>query len=50
MSRWIDDCTVKQSARLYHRFDNARGSDFIRAVAVELDVMEIIEEELSVLR
>ena len=21
--RWIDDCTTEQSARLYHKFDNA---------------------------
>ena len=33
--RWVDDCIVEQSARLYHKFDNARGSGCARAEAVE---------------
>ena len=46
MPRWIENCTSKQSARLYHKFDNARGSDFARVMVVELDVTETMEEDL----
>ena len=46
MPRCIDDCIIEQSARLYHRFENNRGSDFARAVAVKLDVTETMKEEL----
>ena len=46
MLRWIDDCTSEQSARLYHKFDNARGSDFAKVVAVKLDAEETMEKEL----
>ena len=38
--RWIDKCTAEQSARLYHKVDNAR------ARSMELDVVEIMKEEL----
>ena len=31
MPRWIDNRIVKQSAWTYHKFDNARGSDYARA-------------------
>ena len=46
MSRGINNCTAEQSARLYHKFDNARGSNYARAGLVELDVAETMEEEL----
>ena len=46
MLRCIENCITEQSARLYHKFDNAQGSDYTRAVATELDVVEIMEEEL----
>ena len=46
MPRWIENCTSQQSALLYHKFDNARGSDFARVVVVELDAVETMEEEL----
>ena len=36
-SRWVDDCITKQSAQLYHKFDNARGSDYAKARAMEQD-------------
>ena len=42
--RWIENCTAKESARLHHKFDNARGSDRAQAVAVELDTAETILE------
>ena len=44
--RWIENCTTKQSARLYHKFDNTRGSDFARVVVAKLDAVETMEEEL----
>ena len=31
-----DNCTTEQSARLYHKFDNTRGSDCAQARVVEL--------------
>ena len=34
--RWIDKCTTEHSARLYHKFDNARGSDYARVGSTEL--------------
>ena len=42
--RWIDDCIVKYSARLYHKFDNTRVSDYARSGSVELDAKETWEE------
>ena len=42
--RWIDNCIAEQSAQLYHKFDNARGSNYARARSVELDVAETMEE------
>ena len=44
LPRWIDNCTTEQSARLYHKFDNALNSDYTRAGSVELDVAETMEE------
>ena len=44
MSRWIDNCITEQSAQLYHKFDNARGSDYARVGSVELDASKTIEE------
>ena len=44
--RGIENYTVKKSAWLYKKFNNARGSDFARAVATELDATETMEEEL----
>ena len=41
MLRWIDNCTTEQSALLYHKFDNARGSDYTRARYMELDVVAL---------
>ena len=35
--RWINNHTVEQSAWIYHKFDNTRGSDYARAGSVELD-------------
>ena len=46
MPRCIDDCIVEQSAWLYHRFENDRGSYFARAIVVKLDVAKTMEEEL----
>ena len=46
MPRWIDDRTAEQSARLYHKVDNARGSDYARYGAMVLNVAETTEEEL----
>ena len=46
MSSWINECTTKQSAWLYHKVDNDRGSDFARAIATELDVAETMEKEM----
>ena len=40
MLRWVDDCIVEQSAQLYHKADNARGSDYARSGLVE-KVMQI---------
>ena len=37
MVRWINNCTAEQSARLYHKYDKAQGSDFARVVATEMD-------------
>ena len=44
--RWIDNRIAEQSARIYHKFDNARGSNYALAGSVELDVAETMEEEL----
>ena len=40
VSRWIDNCTTKYSARLYHKFGNTRANDYARVGSVELDVVE----------
>ena len=29
-------CTAKYSGQLYHKFDNAQGSDYARSLSVEL--------------
>ena len=42
--RWIDNCTAKQSALLYHKFNNARCSDYARAGLMEPDALETMEE------
>ena len=47
MLRWIENYIAKQSVRLYHKFDNARGSGYARVVATELDVAETMEELLE---
>ena len=44
MSRWVDGCIAKQSARLYHKAHRARGSDYARTVKVEPGAMETREE------
>ena len=44
MPRSVDDCIAEQSARLYHKANNARGSNFARTVTIELGVMETQEE------
>ena len=41
---WIDNCTVKWSAPLYHKFDNVRGSNYARAGSVKLDATKTMEE------
>ena len=46
MSRWIENCTTEQSARLYHKFDNAQVSDFARAIGAKLNAIETMEKEL----
>ena len=46
MLRWIDNSTAKQNARIYHKFDNTRGSDYARARSVELGATKIMEEEM----
>ena len=46
MVRWINNCTAEQSARLYHKYDKAQGSNFARVVATEMDTAETMEEEL----
>ena len=46
MSRWIDNCTIEQSARIYHKFDNTQGSDYARTRSMELDAAKTMEEEL----
>ena len=50
LPRWIDNYTVELSARLYHKFDNARGSNYARAGSTELDALETMEKYWSVLR
>ena len=40
-----DDCTGEQSVLLYHKFDNARGTSYAQAGAVERDVAETMEED-----
>ena len=45
--RWIDNRTAEQSAWIYQKFDNVRGSDYARARSVELDVSETTNEELG---
>ena len=40
MPRWVDDCIVEQSVRLYHKADSARGSDYARTMKVEPGVVE----------
>ena len=42
--RWVDDCIVEQSTRIYHKANNARGSDYVRTVMVESGSMETWEE------
>ena len=42
----IDNRTIEQRARIYHKFNNARGSDYVRAGSMELDAAETMEEEL----
>ena len=42
--RWVDDLIAKQSARLYHKANNARGSDYAPTVAMEPSVVETREE------
>ena len=44
MSRWVDGCIAKQSARLYHKAHSARGSDYARTVKVEPGTVETREE------
>ena len=44
VSRWIDNCIVKQSAWLYQKVDNALGSEYARAGLAELDAVETTEE------
>ena len=46
VSRWINNCTVEQSAWLYHKFDNAQGSNYARVVVAELDAAKTMDEEL----
>ena len=46
MPRWIDDRTIEQSVWLYHKVDNARGSDYARSGAMVLDALETTKEEL----
>ena len=46
VSRWIDNFTAEQNARLYHKVDNTRGSDYVRARSVVLDVVETMEKKL----
>ena len=40
----INECITEQSAWLYHKFDNARGSDYARIGSMELDAEETWEE------
>ena len=42
--RWIDNCIAEQSAQLYHKFDNTRGSDYARDGSMELNVAKTMEE------
>ena len=42
----IDNYTIEKSARLYHKFDNARGSNYARAGSVKLDAAKTMEEQL----
>ena len=47
MPMWIENYTVEHSAQLYHKFDKARGSDYARAVAAELDAAKTMEKEVG---
>ena len=42
--KWIDHHSAEQSARLYHKFNNTRGSDYAQPRSVELDASETMEE------
>ena len=42
--RWVDDLIAKQTARLYHKADNPRGSNYAPTVAMEPSVVETREE------
>ena len=44
MSRWVDDYIAEQSARLYHKADNAQGSDYVQTIMVKPGVMETRED------
>ena len=44
----MNDCIVDQSARLYHKFDNARGSKYARIGSGELDSEETRDEHVEV--
>ena len=40
--RWIDNRISEQSARICHKFDNARGSDYAQVGSMELDSEELV--------
>ena len=42
--RWIDNCIVEQSAPLYHKVNNTRGSNYARFGSVDLDFVETMKE------
>ena len=44
--RWIDNCTAKQSAWLYHEFDKAQCCDYDLARSMERDATETMEKQL----
>ena len=46
MPRLIDNRIAEQSARICHKFDNARGSDYAQVGSMELNAEETMEEEL----
>ena len=49
MPRGINNRTAEQSARLYHKFDNARGSNYAQVGLVDLNVAKTREEELVII-